>query len=85
MALVTPSDNTDTQHTDIQFTLSWSDAQRLRTTLPWLMQALADRPTLAARQRERRQQTRSALESLLSALSGQSQETQDGREGETQQ
>jgi hypothetical protein len=36
MTLLTTSENTDTQRTDIQLTLSLPEAERLRITLPWL-------------------------------------------------
>ena len=71
MNLVTAPDNTDAQHTDIQLTLSWADAERLRMTVPWVLRALADRPEAPARMRERRRKAFTALESLLTALSAQ--------------
>lgn len=83
MALETPLDNTDAQRADIQLTLTGDEARSLRSTVPWLLQALADRPTATARQRERRHRARTALESLLSALSNQSQQAQELREVET--
>ena len=69
MNLVTAPDNSDAQHTDIQLTLSWADAERLRVTVPWVLRALADRPTAPPRMRERRRKAYTALESLLTALS----------------
>jgi hypothetical protein len=64
-------DNTDVHPAEIQLTLSWADAERLRLTVPWVLRALADRPTALARVRERRRTAYTALESLLSALSAQ--------------
>jgi hypothetical protein len=61
---------------EVQVTLSWPEAQRLHVVLPWLLQALADRPDAAPRQRERRRKTRAALETLSSALSTQLQQTE---------
>ena len=69
MNLVTAPDNTDVQHAEIQVTLSWADAERLRMTVPWVLRALADRPTTPPRMRERRRKAHTALESLLTALS----------------
>jgi hypothetical protein len=71
MNLVTASENTDVQHTEIQLTLSWADAERLRMTVPWVLHALADRPTAPPRMRERRRKAYAALETLLNALSAQ--------------
>jgi hypothetical protein len=82
MTLLTTSEKTDTQHTDIQLTLSWPEAERLRITLPWLLRALADRPTTAPQQRERRHKAHAALEHLLSALSRQLQEAEEDRESQ---
>jgi hypothetical protein len=78
MSLVTTSDNTDAQHTDIQLILSWPEAERLRVTLPWLLRALADRPTAPPQQRERRRKAHTALEGLLTALSSQLQRAKEG-------
>jgi hypothetical protein len=58
----------DAPTAQVQITLSWPEAQRLQVVLPWLMQALADRPGATARQLEKRRKARSALESLSSAL-----------------
>jgi hypothetical protein len=71
MNLATTPDNTDAQHTEVQLTLSWADAERLREAVPWVLHALADRPTAPPRMRERRRKAYAALESLLSALSAQ--------------
>ncbi len=59
----------DAPPAEVQITLSWPEAQRLQVVLPWLMQALTDRPEAPTRQRERRKKARTALESLSSALS----------------
>jgi hypothetical protein len=69
MNLVPAPDNADVQHAEIQVTLSWADAERLRMTVPWVLRALADRPTTPPRMRERRRKAYTALESLLDALS----------------
>ena len=71
MNLATTPDDADVQPTEVQLTLSWADAERLRTTVPWLLRALADRPTTPPRMRERRRKASTALESLLNALSAQ--------------
>ena len=71
MNTVTAPDNTDVQHTEIQLTLSWAEAERLRLTVPWVLRALADRPTTPPRMRERRYKAYTALDSLLTALSAQ--------------
>ena len=60
-----------TEQQNVQVTLSWPDAVRLRMTLPWLLRALEDRPTVSPRHRERRRTAHEALEPLLGALSGQ--------------
>ena len=79
MTLVTAPDNADAQHPDLQLTLSWQEAEHLRITLPWLLQALAvDRPTAAPRQRERRRKTHTILERLQIILSSQLQQTEQG-------
>jgi hypothetical protein len=82
MTLLTTSENTNTRHTDIQLTLSLQEAERLRITLPWLLHALADRPTTAPQQRERRHKAHAALEHLLSALSNQLQQVEEDRESQ---
>ncbi len=61
----------DAPPAQVQITLTWPEAQRLQVVLPWLMQALADRPDATTRQQERRRKARTALESLSSALSSQ--------------
>jgi hypothetical protein len=82
MNLVTATDNTDTQHTDIQLTLSLDEAHRLRVAVPWLLRALAERPTTPARMRERRLKAYTALESLLTALSDQLPPSEQIRESQ---
>ena len=79
MIQVTTSENTDAPYTAVQLTLSSAEAQQLRTTLPWLLRALADRPTTPAGQRERRRKASAALEALLRALSSQAQPVEDDR------
>ncbi|MBV8713679.1 MAG: hypothetical protein JOZ65_01305 [Chloroflexi bacterium] len=78
MTLANTSENTDTQHPDMQLTLSWIEAEHLRVTLPWMLQALADRPTAPERMRERRRKAHTILERLQTVLSGQLQQAQGG-------
>ena len=73
MTLVSTPENTNAQHSDVQLTLSWQEAEDLRLTLPRLLQALADRPTAPPRQRERRRKAHSILERLQVILSSQLQ------------
>ena len=73
MTLVPTSENSDLQHSDIQLTLSRPQAEQLGVTLPWLLRALAERPTTPPQQRERRRKAYMSLEGLLSALSTQLQ------------
>ena len=79
MNQVTTSEHTDAPRTAVQLTLSWAEAEQLRTTLPWLLRALAERPTTPASQRERRRNASAVLERLLTALTGQVQ--QAGEDG----
>jgi hypothetical protein len=58
------------QEADLRLTLRLSEARDLRLVLPWLLHALADRPT-QPKLTERRRKAREALEKLLSALSAQ--------------
>jgi hypothetical protein len=58
------------ERAEIQLNLAVSDAQDLRVVLPWLLQALADRPT-QPKLSERRRMARVALQKLLSAVSSQ--------------
>jgi hypothetical protein len=82
MTHVTASENTDAQHSDVQLTLSWQEAEHLRITLPWLLHALADRPTAPPPQRERRRKTHAILERLQIILSNQMQQAeQSGTSG----
>lgn len=78
MIQVTASEHTDAP-TAVQFTLSWAEAEQLRVMLPWLLRALAERPTTPASQRERRRNASAALERLLTALSGQVQQAEEDR------
>jgi hypothetical protein len=59
--------------TQIQLTLTGPQAEHLRQVLPWLLRALADRPAVPERQRERRRKAQTALEHLQNALSTQLQ------------
>ena len=76
MIQVATSGHTDAPRTDVQLTLSGAEAEQLRTTLPWLLRALAERPTTPASQRERRRNASAALAGLLTALSGQVQQAE---------
>jgi hypothetical protein len=59
----------DTNGSDIiQLTLPLSEVQQLRSVLPWLVQALDERPNLTAKQRQRRRLTRQALSTLLARI-----------------
>lgn len=82
MSLITGSETMDSHYADIQLTLSWSEARRLRTTLPWLLRALADRPDVSPRLRERRRKAYSALDSLLNSVSSQLQQVETDRGSE---
>lgn len=77
--ITTTSEHTDALPATVQLTLTWAEAERLRTTLPWLLRALAERPTTPASQRERRRNASAALERLLSALAGEVQQTDENR------
>jgi hypothetical protein len=52
----------------VEFALPMREVQQLRAVLPWLVQALDERPNLNARQRQRRQVTREALSTLLTRI-----------------
>ena len=71
MTLVSTPENTNAQHSNVQLTLSWQEAEDLRITLPPLLQALADRPTAPPRQRDRRRKAHTILERLQVILSSQ--------------
>jgi hypothetical protein len=79
MSQISASETLDAQHTDIQITLTWPEAARLRTVLPWLLRALEDRPTTSPRHRERRQTAHVALERLLNTLSSQLEQAEADR------
>ena len=69
MRLVTASEGAEVASgTQVQLTLSRSEADELRDTLPWLLRALADRPETPPRYRERRQKAHALLERLLNVL-----------------
>jgi hypothetical protein len=78
MTLPTATAHTHARQTDIQLTLSWPEAERLRVTLPWLLHALVERSTTPPKQRDRRRKAHAALENLLSALSRQLQAAEEG-------
>jgi hypothetical protein len=69
MRLLTASEDTAVaSETQVQLTLSRSETEELRHTLPWLVRALADRPETPPRHRVRRQRARALLERLLNVL-----------------
>jgi hypothetical protein len=71
VSLTTPRDgDAAADQADIQLVLGLSEAQDLRVVLPWLLHALADRPT-QPRLTERRRKARESLEKLLSAVTTQ--------------
>jgi hypothetical protein len=69
MPLVTASEDAEVaSETQVQLTLSRSEAEELRNTLPWLLRALAIRPETPTRYRVRRQKAHALLERLLNVL-----------------
>ena len=52
----------------LQVRIPLSEVEQLRSVMPWLLQALEERPNLTARQRRRRLMTRSVLTSLMARL-----------------
>ena len=82
MDLVTTPEETEAQHSEIQLTLSWADAERLRMTVPWVLHALAERPTTPPRVRERRRKAYTALQSLMTALSAQLRPAEQSHESQ---
>lgn len=82
MSLAPTSEPSEALQRHIQLTLSWPEADQLRVTLPWLLHALADRPTAPPQQRERRRKAHAALESLLSAVRSQLQLAEPARADE---
>jgi hypothetical protein len=69
MPLITAAEDAGVaSETQVDLTLSRSEADELRDTLPWLLRALADRPETSPRYRERRQKAHALLERLLNVL-----------------
>jgi len=69
MRLVTPPEDAEVgSETQVHLTLSKSEAEELRDTLPWLLRALAERPETPQRSRLRRQKAHALLERLLNVL-----------------
>jgi hypothetical protein len=69
MPLITAAEDAGVaSETQVHLTLSRSEADELRDTLPWLLRALADRPETPPRQRERRQKAHALLQHLLNVL-----------------
>ena len=52
----------------VQVRIPLSEVEQLRSVMPWLLQALEERPNLTARQRRRRLMTRSVLTSLMTRI-----------------
>jgi hypothetical protein len=52
----------------VQVGLARTELQQLQSVLPWLLQALDDRPNLTAKQRARRATTRTALSALQTRI-----------------
>ena len=77
--ITTTAEHSEAPLATVQITLTWAEAEQLRTTLPWLLRALADRPTTRASLRERRGKASAALERLLTALTGLVQQTDEDR------
>jgi len=59
-----------TQAEVVEITFGVPQARELAAVLPWVLQALRDRPGLTAKQRRRRELTQTALQDLLAQLSG---------------
>ena len=69
--MTTSANNPDSAQVDVvRLTFDEAQARELAAALPWILQALQDRPGLTAKQRRRRQLTQSALTDLLGQLSG---------------
>jgi len=69
MRVVTASEDAQiASETQVQLTLSRSEADELRDMLPWLLRALAERPETPPRHRVRRQKAYALLERLLNVL-----------------
>jgi hypothetical protein len=69
MPLITAAEDAGVvSENQVHLTLSRSEADELRDTLPWLLRALADRPETPPRYRERRQKAHALLERLLNVL-----------------
>jgi uncharacterized protein (DUF2236 family) len=67
-----PLDGVAGDHRDfVQLVFPVAEAQQLQAVLPWLLQALEDRPSLTDQQRERRRRTRTILGGLLTHLAQQ--------------
>ena len=54
--------------TALEVHIPLDEVEQLRSVLPWLVQALDERPNLTAKQRKRRLATRTALNSLLARI-----------------
>jgi hypothetical protein len=52
----------------LQVLIPFDEVKQLRSVLPWLVQALEERPNLTAKQRQRRLRTRTVLSSLLGRI-----------------
>ena len=69
----------------VQLTFGVPQARELAAVLPWVLQALRDRPGLTAKQRRRRELTQTALQDLLGQLTGRldAQPTPDAQRSDT--
>ena len=79
MIQATTSGHGEAPNNAVHITLTWAEAERLRTLLPWLLRALAERPTTRVSLRDRRRKASAALDGLLSALTGEVQQTDANR------
>ena len=52
----------------LQVRIPLSEVEQFRSVLPWLLQALEERPNLTAKQRRRRLMTRSTLTALMARI-----------------
>ncbi len=71
VAVVTPTTSQDKDGPDVvHVTFPSAEVQQLHAVLPWLVQALEERPNLTAKQRQRRRVSREALSALLLRIGG---------------
>jgi hypothetical protein len=63
--------------------LPLSEVRQLQSVLPWLVQALDERPNMTPKQRHRRRLSREALSSLLARIGGSPPVPQTAKMAET--